>query len=298
VERARAAAAVARPHAAEHDRTGSFPVEGLQALHESGLLRSVLPVELGGEHASLPGLTLAMLELAAGDASLALVTSMHLTLLGRARDAGLWPSEAWTAVSADLAREPALINSLASEPETGSPSRGALPTTRAVSEADGFRISGRKNFCSGSGVLRWATVSARVESQPRPRLGTFLVPLRDGVEVEQSWDSMGLRATCSHTLVFADVVVPTWADLPRPPIPDDENPVVPHERAWALIVGAVYLGVAEAARGVAVRFARERRPSSLSGESIGRLPHIRAKVGELDLRLYQARGLLISTVRE
>jgi alkylation response protein AidB-like acyl-CoA dehydrogenase len=62
-------------------------------------------------------------------------------------------------------------------------------------------------------------------------------------------------------------------------------------------VAAVYLGVAEAARDYAVQFARERKPLALRGKSIATLPNIRERAGRMDLLLFQARGLLVSTAR-
>jgi alkylation response protein AidB-like acyl-CoA dehydrogenase len=70
---------------------------------------------------------------------------------------------------------------------------------------------------------------------------------------------------------------------------------VPFERAWSLSVSAVYVGIAEAARDVAVQFARERKPTALRGKSIASVPHIRQRAGRLDLMLFQARGMLVST---
>jgi len=70
-ELASAAAAVAAQHAARHDRDGSFPVEGLAALAESGYLRLVTR-----EGASVSEMVLGSLALAKGDASLGLVVAM------------------------------------------------------------------------------------------------------------------------------------------------------------------------------------------------------------------------------
>jgi alkylation response protein AidB-like acyl-CoA dehydrogenase len=300
-ECARAAASVAAAYAARHDRDASFPVEGLAALAESGYLSLIVPSRLGGEDASIAEMVLGNLELAKGDASLALVVAMHCALLGRVRDARVWP----TALSEYVAREVvgaregvgALINSLASEPEMGSPSRGGLPATRAEGVDGGFVLNGQKSFSSGSTVLRWGVVSAAVSVEGRePYLGSFLVPMSaPGVRIEPTWDTLGMRATCSHTLVLNDVFVPLDAEVPRDtPAPDP----LPHERAWSLTVSAVYLGVAEAARDFAIEFARSRTPTALAGKSIATLPSIRDRAGRIDLALFEARGLLVSTARE
>jgi alkylation response protein AidB-like acyl-CoA dehydrogenase len=67
--------------------------------------------------------------------------------------------------------------------------------------------------------------------------------------------------------------------------------VIPRE------LGGRGAGVAEAARDFALGFARERRPTALGGRSIASLPQIRQRAGRLELLLYQARGLLVSTAR-
>jgi alkylation response protein AidB-like acyl-CoA dehydrogenase len=237
-------------------------------------------------------MVLGNLALAKGDASLGLVVAMHSALLGRVRDASLWPTELFERV----ARSGGVINSLASEPDMGSPSRGGLPATTAARTASGWRLNGRKTFSSGSTVLRWAVVSAAVNAgdSAKPYLGNFLIPMSaQGIRIEPTWDSLGMRATCSHTVVFDDVIVELDAEVPRP----EASESIPHERGWSLSVAAVYLGVAEAARDFAVEFARGRKPTALGGKSIAVLPNIRERAGRMDLLLFQARGLLVSTAR-
>jgi alkylation response protein AidB-like acyl-CoA dehydrogenase len=298
VERARAAAQVAAQHAARHDRDASFPTEGLADLAASGYLALTIPSSLGGLGGSITELVLGNLELAKGDGSLGLVVAMHGALLGRVRDANLWPADIFERVGREIvaarADTGALINSLASEPEMGSPSRGGLPSTTATRTASGWRINGRKTFSTGSPVLRWGVVSAA----DGERVASFLTPLAaPGVRIEPSWDTMGMRATGSHTVVFSDVEVDAAAELPRA---DAAAPGgnLPHERAWSLTVAAVYLGIAEAARDFAVQFARERKPTALGGKSIASVPHIRQRAGHLDLLLVGARAALVGTARE
>jgi alkylation response protein AidB-like acyl-CoA dehydrogenase len=298
VERARAAAEVAAQHAARHDRDATFPTEGLEALARSGYLALVVPTDYGGEGASVAETLLGNLELGHGDASLALVVAMHAAFLGRVRDSRLWPAATFERVARAVAAAHdgagALINSLATEPEMGSPSRGGLPQTRARRSAQGWALSGRKTFSSGAPVLRWGVVSAAADDGEEPRVANFLVPLdAPGVSIEPSWDSLGMRATASHTVVLNGVQVGPEAELPRV----EPGGAIPHERAWSLTVAAVYLGVAEAARDAAFTFARSRKPTALQGKSIGSVPHIRQRAGRIDLLLYQARGLLVSTAR-
>jgi alkylation response protein AidB-like acyl-CoA dehydrogenase len=285
---------VAAAHAARHDRDGTFPVEGLGSLRESGYLGLVVPSSFGGGDATVTEMVLGNLQLAHGDASLALVVAMHCALLGRVRDASAWPSSQFARVAEEVVATGGLINSLATESEMGSPSRGGLPATTAVAVDGGFVLNGRKTFSSGSSVLRWGVISAAVQTDA-PYLSNFLVPMSSpGVRIEASWDSLGMRATCSHTVVLEDVRVPSSAELPRAAAAAG---VPPYERAWSLCVSAVYLGVAEAARNYAASFARERKPTALGGKAIASLPSIRDRMARIDLLLYQARGLLVGLAR-
>jgi alkylation response protein AidB-like acyl-CoA dehydrogenase len=290
VSRARQAAIVAAEHATHHDRDATFPTEGLAELSTNGYLGLVVPESLGGAGATVAEVVLGNLELAKGDSSLALVVAMHGALLGRVRDSQLWPAATWERVGKQSIQG-GLINSLASEPEMGSPSRGGLPATTATRTATGWRINGRKTFSSGAPVLEWGVVSAA----DGDRLTNFLIPLATtGVRIEPSWDTMGMRATGSHTMVFENVEVSDDDELPRA---DTSGPALPHERAWSLTVAAVYLGIAEAARDYAVRFARERKPSALQGKSIASVPHIRQRAGRMDQLLFTARAALVGTAR-
>jgi len=294
VQRANAAATLAAPHAERHDRDRSFPTEGLSELARNGYLALVMPTALGGEDATVTESVLGNMALAHGDASLALVVAMHTALLGRVRDAALWPAAFFEAVAREVVGSAALINSLATEPEMGSPSRGGLPATTATPAAGGFVLNGRKTFSSGSTVLRWGLISAAVQGD-EPYLANFLVTLSaPGVRIEETWDTLGMRATCSHTVVLEDVRVEADAEVPRAA---GSGQALPHERAWALGVSAVYVGVAEAARDYAVRFARERKPTALGGKAIATLPNIRERAGHIDLLLFEARGMLVSLAR-
>lgn len=301
VERGSSAARIAAEHAGRHDIDRTFPVEGLAELARNGYLGLALPDRLSGCDAHVVEVVLGNLALARGDASLALVVAMHTALLGRVRDAGVWPEahleRVGREVAAARAGTGALINSLASEPEMGSPSRGGLPRTTAIRCGGGWELNGRKTFSSGAPVLRWGVVSAavHVDDGAEPYLGSFLVPMASpGIRIEPTWDTLGMRATGSHTVVLEHVELDLDAEVPRPASNGD---ALPHERAWSLSVAAVYLGVAEAARDYAVQFARERKPLALGGKSIATLPNIRERAGRMDVLLFQARGLLVSTAR-
>ena len=67
---------------AQNDLQSMFPLENYRDLHEAGYLRLALPQQYGGDGADVFDMVLAQEILARGDASTALVTGMHLSLLG------------------------------------------------------------------------------------------------------------------------------------------------------------------------------------------------------------------------
>ena len=56
------------------------------------------------------------------------------------------------------AEDGAFVNSLRVEPELGTPIRGGLPATIARRTANGWALSGRKIYATGSPVLAWNAI--------------------------------------------------------------------------------------------------------------------------------------------
>jgi alkylation response protein AidB-like acyl-CoA dehydrogenase len=148
---------------------------------------------------------------------------------------------------------------------------------------------------SGIEVLTHVVVTSAIEAPDRPAgaIGVFLVPTNlPGISVEQTWDSMGMRTTGSHDLVLNDV--PLSPDrLLSERAPGSKPTTSNAGSAWfGLTVAGVYLGVAEAARDFAVRYANERRPTALAGKPIASLDTIQRQLGAIETRLLGARALL------
>ena len=278
--------------AATHDRANTFPFENFQELHESGYLALTVPPEYGGGGIDSLELAAAQERLARGDGSTALAAGMHLLLVGRLATVRPWPEEAFAEVCCDIVERGALINSVHSEPDLGSPSRGGLPSTTATRTGDGWRIDGRKRWASLAPALGWVyALAAVVEDGKEPRRGNFLLRAdTPGVRVEETWDNHGMRATGSHDLVLEDVRLPESAL-----VPDTGAPVPGGGKDWGGFAGpAVFLGVATAARDFAVAYANERTPNGMA-HPIAHLQTVQHRVAEMELLLLQARTLLYDT---
>ena len=273
----------------EADRQGQLPVEDVRRMAESGYFALSVPQTYGGYGLSLKECVVAQLEVAQGSASSAMVAGMPIHIFGSAREHNPWSDEAFDRLCR-AAVAGGLINSVASEPAMGSPSRGGLPESHAVPNpnGEGWVVNGHKTWTTGGRHITHMLVRVRIEDDPAVMLVLQDTP---GVEWVESWrDSLSLRASDSHDVYYKDVVVPADHLLQRgkPKIARPPN-------AWfPLIMSAVYLGAAIAARNALIKFALERVPTSL-GKSIATLPKIQRQIGEIDLALQAARSLLLDT---
>ena len=200
-------------------------------------------------------------------------------------------------VIGDAVENGALINALRVEPELGTPIRGGLPATTARRTADGWSISGRKIYSTGAEGLSWAIVWARTD-EAEPRVGGFLVPANaSGLRIEKTWNPLGMRATGSHDVILEDVRIPFdhAADIRLPSEWDTRGE---GQAAWfGTLPGALYTGVAEAARDWLVRFLKERVPTNL-GQPLATVPRIQQAVGEIEELIAVNRRLISSAARD
>ncbi len=273
-----------------HDRKGTFPHDTFATLKDAGYLALTVPEEFGGRGATAIEVMLAQEHLARGNGSVALGTTMHLGIIGGLATSRQWPPALLEQVFTDVADKGALINSAASEPDLGSPSRGGMFHTTATRDSGGWRINGRKTWTTMSPGLAYAIVLLTIQDEGEPSRGTFLVPMdAEGVIREENWDNLSMRSSGSNDVVFDNVFVPDRYRLPQPRgIPASQS------SDWSLLGSAVYLGIAQAARDFAVEFARDRVPAGL-GKPIAELETVQHRIAQIELLLVQARSLLYAT---
>ncbi|MEI7770641.1 MAG: acyl-CoA dehydrogenase family protein [Chloroflexales bacterium] len=278
----------AAARAAANDRDNVFPFETFSDLHATGYLALTVPEEYGGKGANALEVALAQERFARGDGAAALAATMHIGHIGLLAQTRSWPPALFARLCREVVEEGALINVAASEADLGSPSRGGLPKTTATRTASGWRLDGHKSWISLATAARYFTVLAAIhaEGQP-PRRASFLVPTNTpGLRIAETWDNLGMRATASHDVVLEGVELPDEALLP-----DEGARLAGDPRIWAIVTGAVYTGIAAAARDFTVQFARERRPNGLPGP-IAELQTVQHRVAEIELLLLQSRAVL------
>ncbi|KIL34364.1 acyl-CoA dehydrogenase [Cohnella kolymensis] len=288
--RAERMAAAFAEKAAKHDIEGSFPFENFELMRKEGYLKLTVPAEFGGDGRSLYEMLLAQERIARGDGSTALAAGWHVGLILHWRTVRSWPPALFKRLCHDVVHHGAMINSFASEPATGSPSRGGKPHTTAVKTDGGWFITGRKTFSTLSPILDQFIVTASMEDTDF--VAEFLVRKDERVRIEETWNTLGMRATGSHDVILEKVFVPS-DHLITSFGQGQSRTAVDDGAGWLLHIPACYLGIAYAAREYAIRFAGGYRPNSLPGP-IAELPHIRQLIGEMEEQLIVARTYLYS----
>jgi alkylation response protein AidB-like acyl-CoA dehydrogenase len=266
--------------AAQHDAEDSFVAENYELMRQRKLFSAAVPVELGGGGASHAEICAVLRELAHYDSSTALAFSMHshllATLVWRYQHNLTPPAE--PVLRRIAAEELVLVSTGGSDWLDGS---GV-----AVKEGDGYRVSGRKVFSSGSPSGHLLLTTA-VYDDPKdgPTVLHFAVNLKgEGVTILDDWRTMGMRATGSNSIILDRVYVPeAGISLRRPQgkwhrFFDVFVPLV-----FPLIM-SVYVGVAEAARDIALAQAARKKDE----------PIVQGLVGEMDTELLMAQSALQS----
>lgn len=294
---ARTLAAEFGQRAVAHDRDGSFPHANFADLQRAGLLALAAPRAWGGQQVSVAELGEVIGALGYGCPATALVLSMqYLQQRQMARPGTFWPEHLARQLVQEAAAGVSLANSLRVEPELGTPARGGLPATVARRTPEGWRLSGRKIYSTGAPILRWYAVWARTDDA-EPQVGTFLVRADSpGVQIEASWDHLGLRASGSHDVILDAVLTPLDHGMGLAPA-GAQSRDTNMQAEMTVLLGALYSGVALAARDWLLSFLRERTPASL-GAPLATLPRVQEAVGRIEALRLSNQRLLASLARD
>jgi alkylation response protein AidB-like acyl-CoA dehydrogenase len=276
------------------DREGSFPEADFGDLRSAGLFGLFTPRRLGGLGRGYADYARVAFELARGNGATALVFNMHASITGAlagipdemARAMGV-PDEFFASRDRVLAEAARGAFYAVAMSERGVGSRLSQMSTRYEAVDGGFHLKGSKSFVSGAGHADAYLVAARSAADDSV-VSQFLVPAgTDGLTVEPTWDSLGMRATCSHD-VHLDVVVPTEALLGGAEgLALLVAQIMPH---WMVAsYAAVYVGIAQSCVDEAVTHLQARR--------LAALPSVRARVGRADAAVAAARLVVDEAAR-
>ena len=247
----------------ELEHSDEFAAANYEELRSSGMLAAAVPAELGGQGMEVPELAGMLTTMARACPSTALAFSMHTHIVAVA---------AWRWRNQKAPVQPML--------EKVAKDRVVLISTgggdwidssgEAVAVQGGFRVSARKSFCSGVPAGNLLVTSAVVRD--RNEVIHFPVSLKaEGVRIEPTWKTLGMRNTGSHDVVLEDAFIAEAAvNLRRPA--GKWHPLFDLLCLFALpLVYAVYLGVAQTARDRALEMVRKRKTDETLLQQIGEM---------------------------
>jgi alkylation response protein AidB-like acyl-CoA dehydrogenase len=257
--------------AAEHDRDGSYPFEAIEALKAAGYFGAPVPVDLGGLGvSSAHDLVVASSRLARGDASVAIGVNMHLVAvhnMERRRQVAVASGAERRAVAYARSLEHLVHNRVvlaAAISERGQDL--TRPGTVATRTEAGWRIDGRKMFCTMSPAATDLYVAVTYEDDNGvERYAYAMVPTdADGVVVHDDWDALGMRASGSNSVTLEAVELPE-SGVRGGFLAGDPTPYMERNLVAGLFHAAASLGIAESAdaaarRDIAGRINGDARP--------------------------------------
>jgi len=242
---------IAAPAADEVDRDARFPHEALDALRSASALSAYVPISHGGEQVGFGQVARACYELSRACGAAGMVYAMHQIQVASIARHGIG-SSFFDDYLADLVSEQRLIASATSEVGVG----GDLRSSIAAVTPDGDHVVFEKQAPTVSYGAHADDVLTTLRRSPDAERGDQVLVLTRGdeaaLEQTSSWDTLGMRGTCSPGYVIRARITPEHV-LPEPFGDIAARTMVPVTHIlWA----QVWLGIATAAYDRARAFVR------------------------------------------
>jgi alkylation response protein AidB-like acyl-CoA dehydrogenase len=275
-----------------YDRENRFFDEDWEELASSGYLTAPVPTELGGSGLRLDQYVDLVSRLAYVAPATALAANMHCYWLGVAADLLRAGDESCRWIL-DEAVNGEIFAALHGE------AGNDLPLVHAVAKArradGGWEISGHKIFGSLSPVWTFGGFHAVDTSDPNnPQIvHGFVRRATEGVEIVDTWDTLGMRATQSQdTILDQAFVSDEHVPLVCPAGFAGAGPFQVTIFAWALMgFSSVYLGAAKRALDITLE-TMPRRSSVALTNSMAHHPEVQHLVADMRIAFDAADALL------
>jgi alkylation response protein AidB-like acyl-CoA dehydrogenase len=273
------------PRAAEWDREHAFPRPLFAKLAELGLMGTCIPEEYGGAGTDFLSYILVLEELSRADAGVGVTVAVHtsavtLPILSFGTD------EQRSRFVPPLARGEHLGAFALTEAESGSDA--ASLSTRANQDADGWRISGAKQWITNARYAGTVLVFARTDPETPGAAGISAFILdAEHVHVTRDEEKLGLNSSITNDLVIDNAAVG------RDRLLHEEGKgfhvAMSTLDSGRIGIAAQALGIAQAAYDVAREYAKERRAF---GRPIAQHQAIRFKLADMATEIEAARLLV------
>jgi alkylation response protein AidB-like acyl-CoA dehydrogenase len=275
------------PRAAELDEKGGFPWENFRKMADLGLFGIPYPEEYGGSGGDMVSYAIAVEEISRACGSTG-ITFAAQTSLACGPLYYFGTEEQKHEYLAPLASGEKVGGFALTEPEAGSDAGGTK--TRAVLDGDEWVINGRKTFCTNGSVADVVVFTARTDPEAKGSHGisSFIVEKdTPGFRPGRDEDKMGLRGSLTSELIFEDCRIPRENLLGAEG--EGFKQFLVTLDGGRISIGAMALGLAQAALDRAVPYAKERYQF---GRPIGSFQAIQWMLADMATEIDAARLLI------
>ena len=274
-----------KPYAAEMDREGNIRPELIKKLGDTGLLNLIVPEEFGGT--GLDSVTISIIYEELGKGCAGVATSVAANSLAT-YPVLLRGTEEQKKYHFDILNQGKFAAFALTEPNAGSDAGSVA--TGAVKEGGYYTLNGTKTFITNGGIAEVYLVFANTRKSAGIRgLTAFILPKgTPGFSFGKKEDKMGIRASATCELILDNVRLPESSRLGR----EGEGFRIAMNTLDAArpFVGAVSVGLAQAALEMAVKYSKERRQF---GQPIASFQLVQAMLADMAMRVEAARLLVL-----
>src|SRR6202158_5002115 len=277
------------PHAAEWDRSSTFPTSTIRKLGELGVMGLPFPEQDGGLGAGTLSFATALEELARVDSSVAITVAASVSL-GGAPLLNFGTEAQKQRWLVPLARGETIGAFASTEPGMGSDVQGLATTARQ--DQDGWVLNGTKAYITNAGteLSSFVTTTAITgERAPgKPEVSTLIVPVdAPGFTPQRPYEKMGWHASDTRELAYQDCRVPADAMLGERGA--GARIFLTTLDGGRIGVAAMGVGLAQGCLEHAVRWANQR---CAFGQPIARYQAVSFDLADLKTRIEAARSLV------
>lgn len=288
VRRAKRVAEVAALHADSVDREGRFPAEAVAALKTERLLGLQVPTQYGGEGAGLAQIAEVCCTLGQACSASAMVFAMHHIKLASLVTHGL-TSDWHCGLMDKVANEQLLIASSTTEAGIGGDLRNSLCAVDA--EGDLFNLGKDASVISYGAQADVILVTARRNPEAPTSDQVLVALMRDQMTLTRTstWDTLGMRGTCSEGFRLEARGVPCVQILPKPFAEIAAQSMLASSH---LLWSSVWFGIAS--------YAVDRARSFVQGEARrrpGTVPPSAVRLAEVANALQAMKATVVSGLR-
>jgi 3-hydroxy-9,10-secoandrosta-1,3,5(10)-triene-9,17-dione monooxygenase len=258
--------------AQETEDARAVPADSIKGLQEAGFFKLLQPARYGGLEADPVTFYEAVRMIASACGSTGWVASVvgvhawQVSLFPVAAQLEVWGEDRSVRMSSSYA-----------------------PTGRAQLADGGYKLSGRWSFSSGCAHATWVLLGGIVTDADKNPVDfrTFLLPISD-YQIDDVWDTVGLRGTGSNDIVVDDAFVPEhrslgFADVTKCECPGQEvnsAPLyrIPFGSIFSCAITTPIIGMAAGAYEAHVAYQRDRVSTAYVGHKAAEDPFAQVRV--------------------